>query len=204
MDFSTVKDAPDFILMPEGTVVEAVIGKIEAKPGKEDSNKTILHIEFQVAKGEYMFAKISDFITIVGGDVEMLERNKSKIKRMLEYGKNANPSNMNGYIIPEVINGNGVKQAKWSELFGMSVGFQVKLDSFISNKDGKTLYSNKIAAYASKNQESGGYKFYDAISTDRQPWQKPLPDITQPRSKSQPAGMTDFEVPIEAYNGDFQ
>lgn len=203
MDFSTVKDTPDFILIPEGTVVEAVIGKIEAKPGKEDPSKTILHIEFQIAKGEYMFAKISDFITIVGGDAEMLERNKSKIKRMLEYGKDASAQNPHGYVVPE-INNEGRKQVKWSDLFGMKAGFQVKLDSFISNKDGKTLYSNKITAYASKNPESGGYKFYDAISTNRQPWQKPLPDNTQPKGKSQPAGMADFEVPIEAYNGDFQ
>ena len=58
MDFSTASDGKDFILIPEGTVVEACINKIEAKPGKADSQKTVLHIEFQVSKGEYVFAKI--------------------------------------------------------------------------------------------------------------------------------------------------
>ncbi len=205
MDFSQVKDSPDFILMPEGTVVEAVIAKIETKPGKDDANKTVLHIDYQVSKGEFMYAKLSDFIVIAGGDAEILERNKSKIKRILEYGKGASQSNFGGYLVPEIVSGNGRTEVNWKHLFNTSVGLQVKLDSFISNKDGKKLYSNKIAAYASKNPESGGFKFYEAIAGDRQPWQKPLPDFNagQQKSKSQPAGMTDFEVPLEAYENSF-
>ncbi len=200
MDFSQVKDSTDFVLIPEGTVVEAIINTIEAKPGKEDASKTVLHIEFQVSKGDYVFTKIKETIVLSGIDPEFLERNKSKIKRMLEYGRNASSENPQGYVISEFTNNKGKSDIKWSELVGMFVGFQIKLESFVSNKDGKTLYSSKVGAYASKNKDSGGFKFYDAILNNTQPWQKPLPvEGSAQRGKSEPAGMPSDNIPIDAY-----
>ena len=200
MDFSTVKDSQDFILIPEGTVVEAMIGKIEAKLGKDNPERTVLHVEFQVSSPEFMYVKLKDYMVIDGMAPEKLEFGKGKVKRMLEYGRDASPTNLHGYVVPEIMGGNGKHVVKWSELVGMKVGLQVKVDSFVSDRDGTTLYSNKVGSYASKNSESGGYKLYNAISKGEQPWQKPLPDMNKPtKSNSQPAGMSDFEIPIEAY-----
>ncbi len=120
---------------------------------------------------------------------------------MLEYGKNASPENPHGYVVPEIRNEKG-SYVKWSDLLGMSVGFQTKLEAFTSNKNGETLYSNKVATYASKNPLSAGYKFYEAISKGIQPWQKPLSEMAvTKKGKSQPMGPNDFELPpVEAYN----
>jgi hypothetical protein len=203
MDFSQVKDATDFVLIPEGTVVEAMIGEVKALPGKEDPSKTVLHIDLQVSKGEYIFAKIKEVIVIAGGDAEMLERNKSKVKRMLEYGKDASATNPDGYVISEFTNSKGRSETKWSELSGMIIGFQTKLESFVSNKDGKKLYSTKVGAYASKNKESGGYKFFNAIQEGTQPWQKPLPTDSASKNKSEPAGMPDYSIPVDAYEDSY-
>ena len=202
MDFSQVKDFGDFVLIPEGTVVEAKITKVSVGYGKSDKTKTVMTMECAVETPEYIGAVITDHITLAGGDPGILELNKSKIKRMLEYGKGANPSNLAAYIIPEVTNPQGKSIPKWSELNGIKIGFQIKLDSFISNKTGKKLFSNKVGAYASKNPESGGYKFFDAIAKGIQPWQKPLPDMnSQQTSNSQLVGSNDFEQPpIEAYS----
>lgn len=199
MDFSTAKDGSDFTLIPEGTVVEAIISKAEAKPGKNDPSKTVLHLEFEVSKGEYVYTKVLETITIAGMDAESLEWGRSKIKRMLEYANEASATNMSGYIVPETMGSSGKMQPKWSDLVGKFIGFQTKLESFTSNKSGETLLSNKVGAYASKNKDSGGYKFYEAIKEGRQPWQKPLPEIKAQKSKSQTAGMPDFEIPIDAY-----
>lgn len=200
-DFSDAPDNQDYVIIPNGTVLEAVISNITVAPGNTNPNNTVAKIELQVCSdGAYKFIKIDDYAVTESKDntektKKAVDMGRGKIKRILEYGRGANPeSNQDAYKVNNL-----------NTLIGIKVGIRTKLEQFISNETKKTFYNNKVDSYASTNKESGGYVIYQAIQDNQQPWQKPLPvqSVTTPKPTTQEYaqyGAVPPEPPIDVYD----
>lgn len=175
MDLYDYQDSTGFELIPEGTVLEVMIGNVNVGLSKSGTGNTVLHFEAQVSSGPYMYQKLNHNIVIKSSDPE---KDKSSIgrsiKRMMEYANNASSSNRLGYIVPEVSDSSGRLVPNWKFLEGKVVGIKTKIEPY-TRSDGTEGNSHKIGEFASKNPESGGYRIWAAIEKNEQPWQKPLP-----------------------------
>lgn len=158
-------------LIPAGTIVPVTIkteGKI--KNGTTNPENAFLDWEMVVNDGRYKGSKFFENVGIAGSE-KFVELGHSKLKAVLETGRNARQSQ--DYEI-----------SNYGIFNGMQALVVVKIETY-QKKDNSYGYKNTVAKYGSSNPASTRYGIFEYYSNGEQPFQTdekpPLPQ-TAPRA----------------------